>query len=387
MTLFFLEVGLEAKRELDLGELRERRRLAIPVLAAVGGMGLAAATYLAINAGGDGRPRLGHRGLDGHGAGAGHARAPDGRACGAAARVPPDARRRGRPAGPGRDHVRLQQPHRRRPARRRRRAPRHPRRAAVRTERLARPGRRAHRGGVVGGAVRVRRRCGRGRARHRTGDERVSAVARGPRALDRDHALLPRAADPRARLPGPRQPHLRDLAERAPAVPPAPVDELGHRAGLRAGQRGAARRRRPPAARGQLPGDPRHRRRLPRRQADRRRARRLAGDAAGARRPAAAGHVANARDRGVRRRRRLHGLPARREPHLHRPAPGRGEGRHHRHRPAHAGGGVADAAPRPQRPWPERGGGSSRTRRRSSSTSSTTSIRRATTSGATPRRR
>ncbi|HVG76199.1 MAG TPA: Na+/H+ antiporter NhaA, partial [Thermoleophilaceae bacterium] len=44
MTLFFLEVGLEAKRELDLGELRERRRLAIPVLAAVGGMGLAAAT-------------------------------------------------------------------------------------------------------------------------------------------------------------------------------------------------------------------------------------------------------------------------------------------------------------------------------------------------------
>jgi len=54
MTLFFLEVGLEAKRELDLGELRERRRLAIPVLAAVGGMGLAAATYLAVNAGGEG---------------------------------------------------------------------------------------------------------------------------------------------------------------------------------------------------------------------------------------------------------------------------------------------------------------------------------------------
>ena len=54
MTLFFLEVGLEAKRELDLGELRERRRLTIPALAAVGGMGLAAAVYLAINAGGDG---------------------------------------------------------------------------------------------------------------------------------------------------------------------------------------------------------------------------------------------------------------------------------------------------------------------------------------------
>ena len=37
MTLFFLVVGLEAKRELDLGELRERRRLAIPVFAAIGG--------------------------------------------------------------------------------------------------------------------------------------------------------------------------------------------------------------------------------------------------------------------------------------------------------------------------------------------------------------
>src|SRR3954451_20457264 len=54
MALFFLEVGLEAKRELDLGELRERRRLVIPALAAVCGMGLAAAMYLAVNAGGDG---------------------------------------------------------------------------------------------------------------------------------------------------------------------------------------------------------------------------------------------------------------------------------------------------------------------------------------------
>src|SRR5919202_1732176 len=54
MTLFFLGVGLEAKRELDLGELRERRRLTIPVLAAVGGMGLAAAVYLLVNAGGGG---------------------------------------------------------------------------------------------------------------------------------------------------------------------------------------------------------------------------------------------------------------------------------------------------------------------------------------------
>ena len=51
MTLFFLVVGLEAKRELSLGELRERRRLTIPVLAAGGGMLLAVGAYLAVAAG------------------------------------------------------------------------------------------------------------------------------------------------------------------------------------------------------------------------------------------------------------------------------------------------------------------------------------------------
>jgi Na+/H+ antiporter NhaA len=51
MTFFFLVVGLEAKRELDLGELRERRRIAIPVAAAAGGMVVPVAIYLAFNAG------------------------------------------------------------------------------------------------------------------------------------------------------------------------------------------------------------------------------------------------------------------------------------------------------------------------------------------------
>ncbi len=54
MTFFFLVVGLEAKRELDMGELRERRRLAIPVLAALGGMAVPIAIYLSFNAGGPG---------------------------------------------------------------------------------------------------------------------------------------------------------------------------------------------------------------------------------------------------------------------------------------------------------------------------------------------
>jgi Na+/H+ antiporter NhaA len=54
MTFFFLVVGLEARRELDLGGLRERRRLTLPVFAAVGGMGVAVLIYLAFNAGGDG---------------------------------------------------------------------------------------------------------------------------------------------------------------------------------------------------------------------------------------------------------------------------------------------------------------------------------------------
>lgn len=52
MAIFFLVVGLEAKRELDEGELRERGRLTIPVMAALGGMAAAVAVYLAFNHGG-----------------------------------------------------------------------------------------------------------------------------------------------------------------------------------------------------------------------------------------------------------------------------------------------------------------------------------------------
>jgi len=54
MTLFFLLVGLEIKRELTTGELREWRAATLPMIAAIGGMLVPAAVYLAINAGGPG---------------------------------------------------------------------------------------------------------------------------------------------------------------------------------------------------------------------------------------------------------------------------------------------------------------------------------------------
>lgn len=54
MTFFFLVVGLEAKREFDIGQLRERQRIAVPVVAALGGMAIPVAIFLAFNAGGPG---------------------------------------------------------------------------------------------------------------------------------------------------------------------------------------------------------------------------------------------------------------------------------------------------------------------------------------------
>jgi Na+/H+ antiporter NhaA len=51
MAFFFLVAGLEARREFDLGELRERRRLALPLIAGLGGMIVPIAIYLALNAG------------------------------------------------------------------------------------------------------------------------------------------------------------------------------------------------------------------------------------------------------------------------------------------------------------------------------------------------
>ena len=51
MTFFFFVVGLEVRREFDVGELRQRSRLALPVAAGLGGMAVPIAIYLAVNSG------------------------------------------------------------------------------------------------------------------------------------------------------------------------------------------------------------------------------------------------------------------------------------------------------------------------------------------------
>jgi Na+/H+ antiporter NhaA len=51
MSFFFLVVGLEARREFDLGELRERRRLLLPLLAGLAGMVVPVMIYLALTGG------------------------------------------------------------------------------------------------------------------------------------------------------------------------------------------------------------------------------------------------------------------------------------------------------------------------------------------------
>jgi len=52
MTVFFFVVGLEIKREVVRGELRDPRTASLPVIAAIGGMAVPALLYFAVNAGG-----------------------------------------------------------------------------------------------------------------------------------------------------------------------------------------------------------------------------------------------------------------------------------------------------------------------------------------------
>ncbi|UCC83502.1 MAG: Na+/H+ antiporter NhaA [Gemmatimonadota bacterium] len=51
MAVFFFVIGLEVKRELVIGELRDPRRAALPIFGAIGGMVVPAGVYLALQAG------------------------------------------------------------------------------------------------------------------------------------------------------------------------------------------------------------------------------------------------------------------------------------------------------------------------------------------------
>jgi NhaA family Na+:H+ antiporter len=57
MAVFFFVVGLEIKYEVMRGELSSPRKLALPVLAAIGGMAAPALVFLAFNVGDGGAPR------------------------------------------------------------------------------------------------------------------------------------------------------------------------------------------------------------------------------------------------------------------------------------------------------------------------------------------
>lgn len=59
MTLFFFVVGLEIKHEIVAGELRDRRKAALPVIAALGGMVVPALIYLSLQYGKEGQPGWG----------------------------------------------------------------------------------------------------------------------------------------------------------------------------------------------------------------------------------------------------------------------------------------------------------------------------------------
>ena len=49
MAVFFLLIGLELKREVLFGELSDRRKIALPLFAAIGGIAVPAGIYVLIN--------------------------------------------------------------------------------------------------------------------------------------------------------------------------------------------------------------------------------------------------------------------------------------------------------------------------------------------------
>ena len=296
MTLFFLVVGLEAKRELDLGALRDRQRLAIPALAALGGMGDGRPDLPPVQRGRPGGERLGGRDVDRHRVRA-RRPGPRGPRCRAAARARPDARDHRRPGGAADHRHRVQRRRRAAAAGPRRRAVRRADRASLRTRRVARARGGHPRRGGLGGALRVRRRPGDRRSGRGTRHERLPTAALGARARDRAHALVSRAAHARAGALGPARGDLRGLAERAPPVPAPPLDQLRDRAAVRARERGHRRRRGPAPRRADISDHARDRLRVRRGQARGGDRGRLACDTAAPRRPAAIAELARDRRR------------------------------------------------------------------------------------------
>ena len=276
MTFFFLVVGLEAKRELDMGELRERRRVAIPLIAAAGGMLAPVAIYLALNAGGPGA------------GGWGAAMSTDTAfALGVLALVASGATRlrvRLLTIVVIDDLVALLVI------------------ATVYTEDVSllplavafalfaalvalryapgdwrMPAALALGVALWARAPQVRHRSGDRRSRGGTRHERLPARARRPGAGDRADAVVPRAAHPRAGALGTAERGVRDLRQRAAPAQAPPLDRLRDRAAVRARQRGNPRGRRPAGGRRHVtdhPGDPA---RLRGRQAARDHHRHLAG--------------------------------------------------------------------------------------------------------------
>ena len=248
MALFFFVADLEVRREFDMGELRDRRRLALPLVAGLGGTVVPIAGFLDPER----RTCLG----DGWAItmstdtvfGPRHARA--GRPGGA--RAPPDIpadgvdrRRRG---GSDRDRHGL-------PERREGGAPGR-RRCPVRRDRAGReqrrtPGSVLRRAGCgrMAGAVGVRGRPRHHRAGHGLAHPRRSGGPGRPREGQRPVPAVPGAADLRAGPFGKRRPRVGHLTERPPPAPVSSVDELPGRARVRAGQRRDRREGRLPRAR------------------------------------------------------------------------------------------------------------------------------------------
>jgi Na+/H+ antiporter NhaA len=53
MSVFFFVIGLELRHEISVGDLRQKRRLVVPAIAAVGGIAVPALLYLVVNPSGD----------------------------------------------------------------------------------------------------------------------------------------------------------------------------------------------------------------------------------------------------------------------------------------------------------------------------------------------